>query len=434
MFLRKFLALSTLSILLTGSLFAQSGEIHRIAIVPLTLDRGAPLKVAVTERVRSKLGEPVHGKIVDPVYVFDREVIPAGTEILGKITGLRSVGKMKRVTSLLGGDFTPLHDPEITFDTLVFDDGKTLPIDTSVVSRGNLLVRFKNGQTRTYTTGTQQPVKELLHTMLWGLSPYHPQFVATGTTYKASLTEPLDFGSIVVTTRTLNGIGSQPASGSMIYARLMTPLDSKTAKAGSPVQALLSYPMYSSDHRLIFPEGSRLEGEVVSAHGPGFFAHGGELALKFTKIEPPLNIMTSASQTREIQGRLVGVEPPVDLNQLRIDDGGQAEVARTKERFLAPAFALAGAAPMLGGTPSSFGAAFAEAYGTSFFSRALGGGSLFGLPGGIAGLMVPTVGLGLGAYSVGYALYFSVLGHGKNITLPADTSIELRLDRLSPAS
>src|SRR5579862_4555795 len=101
MFLRKCLALSTLSILLAGTLFAQSDEIHRIAIVPLTLDKGSPLKVVLTERVQSKLGEPVRAKIVDPVYVFDREVIPAGTEILGTITGLRSAGKMKRVTSLL---------------------------------------------------------------------------------------------------------------------------------------------------------------------------------------------------------------------------------------------------------------------------------------------------------------------------------------------
>ncbi|HEY2384238.1 MAG TPA: hypothetical protein VGK48_23945 [Terriglobia bacterium] len=434
MFLRKCLALPALFILLTGALFAQSDGIHRIAIVPLTLDQGFPLKVVITERVQSKLGEPVHGKIADPVYAFDREVIPAGTEILGKVTGLRPAGKMKRMSSMLGGDFTPLHDPEIRFDTLVFADGKTLPIDTSVVSRGNLLVRFKNGQARTYTTGTRQPVKELLHTMLWGLSPYHPQFVATGTTYKASLKQPLDFGSVVVTTRTLNGIGSEPAAGSMIYARLTTALDSKTARAGTPVQAYLSYPMYSPEHRLIFPAGSRLEGEVVSAHRAGFLAHGGELALTFTKIEPPLNIMSSASQTRDIQGRLVGVEPPVDLNQLRINDEGQAQVARTKERFLAPAFALAGAAPMLGSTPSSFAPALAEAYGSGFFSRALGGGSLFGLPGGIAGLMVPPVGLGLGAYSVGYALYFNILGHGKNITLPADTSIELRLDRLGSAS
>jgi hypothetical protein len=430
MFLRKLFTVSVLFVFLAGTTFAQSADVHRIAIVPLTVDKGFPLKVVLTGKVRSRLNEPVHARIVDPVYAFDREVIPAGTEILGKVTGLKGVGKWKRVSSMLGGDFTPLHDAEITFDTLVFADGKQLPIQTSVVSRGNLLIRFKNGQTRTFTTGIQQPGKEMAKGMLWSLSPYHPQFLPTGATYKATVTEPLDFGSIVVGSRVLNAIGSEPSPGSIIYARLMTPIDSKKTEAGTAVQAILSYPLYSLDHRLIYPAGSRLQGEVAEVHRAGFFAHGGELALKFTKIEPPITIMTSMAQERDIQGRLVGVETPVDLSQLQISHDGMAEVPRTKQRFLAPAFAFAGAVPMLGSTSSGFGTAFAEAYGTSFFTRALGGNTGLGLPGGIAGLMNPTVGLGMGAYSVGYAIYFSILGRGKNIRLPADTSIEIHLDRL----
>lgn len=427
---RKSLALSVLSLFLTGTMFAQSTDIHRIAIVPLTVDSGAPLKVVLTDKVSSKLNEPVHGKLVDPVYAFDREVIPAGTEILGKVTGLKGAGKLKRFSAMIGGDFTPLHDAEITFDTLVFADGKRLPIQTAVVSRGNLLFRLKNGQTHTYTTSVQQPGKEMIHGILWNLSPYHPQFVPTGATYKATLTEPLDFGSIVVGSRVLNGIGSEPAPGSIMYARLMTPVDSKKSKVGTPVQAVLTYPLYSLDHRLVYPAGSRLQGEVADARRAAFFAHGGELAVKFTRIKPPLAIMTASEQAQPIQGRLIGVETPIDVNQLQINQDGLADVPRTKQRFLAPAFALAGAVPMLDGGSTSFGTAFAEAYGTNFFSRALGGGSGFGLPGGIAGLMNPTVGLGLGAYGVGYAVYFNILGRGKDINLPADTSIEIRLDRL----
>src|SRR5215472_438142 len=228
MFIRKPLVLITLFAFLAGATFAESQQLHRIAIVPLTLEQGFPLKIALTEKVRSKINEPVHGKILEPVYAFDREVIPAGTEVLGKVTALRPVGKWKRVTSMLGGDFTPLHDAEITFETLVLQDGKQISLQASAVSRGNLLVRFKNGKTRTYTNGTQQPPKELIHTMLWSLSPYHPQFVPNGATYKATLEEPLEFGNIVVGSNVLNAIGSQPDPGSVMYARLLTPLDSKT--------------------------------------------------------------------------------------------------------------------------------------------------------------------------------------------------------------
>src|SRR5215471_20440947 len=140
MFVRKPLVLITLFVFLAGATFAESQQLHRIAIVPLTLEQGFPLKIALTERVRSKLNEPVHGKILEPVYAFDREVIPAGTEILGKVSALRPAGKWKRITSMLGGDFTPLHDPEITFDTLVFADGKRIPIETSVAPEGNVVL------------------------------------------------------------------------------------------------------------------------------------------------------------------------------------------------------------------------------------------------------------------------------------------------------
>jgi hypothetical protein len=429
MSVHKFLVVAALCLCLSAIVLAQSADVRRIAILPLTVDKGFPLKVALTEKLRSKLNEPVHGKIVDPVYALDREVIPAGTEILGKVTALRPAGKWKRLSSMLGGDFTPLHDPEITFDTLVFADGKRTPIQTAVVSRGNILVRFKNGHARAYTTSARQPGNELLHSMLWSLSPIHPQFMATGTTYKATLTEAIDFGNVFYGTQTLNAIGSEPPTGSIVYARLLTAVDSKTAKPGTPVQAVLTYPLYAEKHRLIFPAGSRLQGEVSDSHAAGFLEHGGKLAIKFTRIEPPLSIMSSASQSREIQGRMTGIEPPVDLNQLRIDGEGMALVPNAKERFLAPAFALAGAAPMLSAGSPGVGAAVGEAYGSSVFSRAFGGSTGLGLPGGIAGLMVPPVGLGLGAYSVGYAVYFSILGRGKNISLPVDTSIEVRLDR-----
>jgi hypothetical protein len=266
--------------------------------------------------------------------------------------------------------------------------------------------------------------------MLWSLSPYHPQFVPLGTTYKATLMQPIEFGNAFFGTGVLNGIGSEPAPGSIIYARLTTAVDSKSTRTGSGVQAILTYPLYSADHRLIFPAGSRVEGEVAEAHAAGFMDHGGQLAVKFTKIEPPIAIMSSPLQAREIQGRMIGVEVTADLNQLRINEDGIAQVPRTKQRFLAPAFALAGAAPMLSAGSSSLGLAVGEAYGSSVFTRMLGGNSGFGLPGGIAGLMVPPVGLGLGAYGVGYALYFNILGHGKNITLPVDTSIEIRLGRI----
>ena len=127
--------------------------------------------------------------------------------------------------------------------------------------------------------------------------------------------------------------------------------------------------------------------------------------------------MSAKSQTQEIQGRLVGIDVPRDLNPLQIGENGIAQIPRSKGRFLTPAFALAGAAPLLGAGSSSFGPAIAEAYGSSAFSRMLGGGSGLGLPASVAGLMVPPVGIALGAYGAGHALYSNILGRGKTSCL-----------------
>src|SRR5262249_29196357 len=101
-----------------------------------------PLQVMLTKKLRYKIGETVRGKIVEPVYAFDREVIPSGTEVLGRITGFKKGGTWKRMSNLLGGDFTPVREPLITFDTLVLDDGAPIPILTTLQSRTDNAVRF----------------------------------------------------------------------------------------------------------------------------------------------------------------------------------------------------------------------------------------------------------------------------------------------------
>ena len=104
--------------------------------------------------------------------------------------------------------------------------------------------------------------------------------------------------------------------------------------------------MYSADQRLIFPAGSRIQGKVEAVRAARHWNHGGELSLEFVKIEPPLVVMSSMSQEREIHGRLVGVQVPLDMmNQVRIDSEGSTQIARSKQRFLAPAFATVGALP-----------------------------------------------------------------------------------------
>ena len=90
----------------------------------LIVPEGAPLRVILAEKLRFKKNQPVHGRIVEPVYAFDREVVPAGAEVSGHITGFKNAPRWMRITSMLGGNFTPLREPQLTFDTLDFEQLK----------------------------------------------------------------------------------------------------------------------------------------------------------------------------------------------------------------------------------------------------------------------------------------------------------------------
>src|SRR5437773_5808769 len=91
--------------------FAESFE--DTTIVPLTVEQGFPLQVQLTKKLRVERNGSVYATVVDPVYAFDREVIPSGTELEGKITALQKAGTWKRIFTMLAGDFTPSHKPQI---------------------------------------------------------------------------------------------------------------------------------------------------------------------------------------------------------------------------------------------------------------------------------------------------------------------------------
>src|SRR5689334_20197259 len=80
--------------------------------IPLTVPAGAPLRVYLTRRLPKKVGQPVHAKLFEPVFAFNREVLPAGAEVLGHVSRLAPVPIMQRAAAIINGDFTPLHRAE----------------------------------------------------------------------------------------------------------------------------------------------------------------------------------------------------------------------------------------------------------------------------------------------------------------------------------
>jgi hypothetical protein len=112
-------------------------------IVPLVLPAGTPLQVKIEKRIRIKgVGQQITGRVAQPVYVFNKEVIPAGSEVVGHVARLNPVNRQRRSKAVLNGDFTPLRNPEIQFDVLKLPDGKTMPIKTGIASQWGVIAPF----------------------------------------------------------------------------------------------------------------------------------------------------------------------------------------------------------------------------------------------------------------------------------------------------
>src|SRR5258708_17903787 len=83
------------------------------AQIALTVPSGAPLRVYLTSKVRKKVDAPVRAKMIEPVFAFDREVIPAGADVVGRVVRVHPVPRRQRAQAMVNGDFTPLHRAEI---------------------------------------------------------------------------------------------------------------------------------------------------------------------------------------------------------------------------------------------------------------------------------------------------------------------------------
>ena len=68
------------------SIVCAGQEVRPDPIVQLTVPAGAPLRLYLTGRVYKKAGKPAQAKVLDPVFAFDREVIPAGSLVTGQVS------------------------------------------------------------------------------------------------------------------------------------------------------------------------------------------------------------------------------------------------------------------------------------------------------------------------------------------------------------
>lgn len=442
-----------------------SGVANSDVRVPLVLSAGTPIRIAIDQRTRLEhVGQPVHGKVVETVYVFDEPVIPAGTIATGRVTHIETLSAMHKVESYANADFTPARSYAVSFDHLSLPDGTELDIQTTVSSAAPHVVHLtskpetdSDGETsktapqshiagraasaakhvvketaQDASSAAHQAASEIrapgkmqrLREFLGAQLPYRHQYINEGTRFSASLNQPIDFGAVTRTQGEIASLGSDPPANLLVHAHLLLELSSATATRGNPVVAEVTEPVYSPDHHLIIPSQTRLIGQVVEAKPARRLHRNGELRVIFEHIEIP------GSDLQRVQGSLEGIE--VDRQaRLRLDEEGGAHATESKTRYLSTGAALL--MVVAAAHPDVDHGNFSEASGDPVV-RAGAGASGFGLAGSVIGLALKSnaVSLAFSAYGASTSIYANFLSRGHDVVLPKNVPMEIGLGIVHP--
>jgi hypothetical protein len=443
--------------------------------IALTVPSGAPVRVYLTKRISKRAGAPVEAKLAEPLYAFDREVVPAGAIVRGRVSRAEAVGKWQRATAMMGGDFTPLKNAQVEFTALTLPDGRQVAMRTAESAALNSIVNLNppkkkkqkaqtqnggvlgtakqtamdkvNGQINARTRGLADIVrapnkKEKLEEFLMAKLPYHPQWVRRGTRFDAVLREPLQFGAAPLPKDALALIGSQPGADSVVRARLITALDSGSSKLGDAVEAIVVEPLFSPDHKLLLPEGTRLTGSVVVAKKARWLHRGGQLRFNFQGVVLPQEVARLRSTVAARQAIQTVAAPQAfqtvatlhaaesgGKSEIKVDEEGGVKATESKTRLIAPLISLM----IMNKSLDNDEGRHAHGGESNVGGRTLGGGSGFGMLGSLAAQSSKYVGSALGIYGMAWSVYTNVVARGGEVQFGKNAVVEIKFAARPPA-
>jgi len=414
--------------------------------IPLIVPKGTALQVVLDKEVRiQKVGQSVHGRVGEPVYAFDKLVVPVGTEVSGQITQLEGVSGGRRTLDALNADFTPPHRVQIEFDALDLSDGRHMPIHTTVTPGSGQVIQFvtaaagaekkkrikdaasekadqakeeakrqwDNAMKQVHEPGKMHKIERYAVAQL----PVHPQYIDAGTVYFAEVEQPLDFGTEPLTPVVAASLNTPPPPGSSVHVRLMTALSSATAQKGDEVEAVLSQPLFDGN-RLVLPQGSRLKGSVLQVRPARRLSRNGQLRIVFHELVLPDGI------EQKVEASLEGVQSGKGQD-VKLDSEGGAEANSPKTRYLATGISVALA------LASSHGDSDARDgdVGGNTSNRVAGGAGGFKLVGIAMGAFVHSqpLGMAMGAYGASMSVYSHFIARGRDLVFPKNTAMEVAI-------
>ena len=394
---------------------------------------GVPLHIRVTRTTHLHTGAAVAGVLTEPIYVRDRLVLPVDSPVRGTVTEYVPVSRVVRLQALLNGDVTPLHDPVVEFTSLhLIDANVDVPLNTRALIRATKLVRFVDMKKQSVVHQAIAAAQSRVHDayeaifgpnkkdhalqLIYGQLPYHPQRIWTGTQFIADLNTPAKV--MMPAEAPVSESETASLNGIIVEARLNNSLDSRTAKRGDVVSAVMTAPVFDTGHKLILPEGTEIDG-VVSASKPArSFGRNGQLRFAIRGVK---DLGQLAGRPKEnVYGTLTGAEGSAGQN-LSVDAEGNVKANPDKNRFVAPL--LLAVTAMAGEHQDSDGGGAGGIGSTTVASNG------FGVVARVIALTVASrnVATGFGAYAFAQSIYFRFLIRGHEVTFPKDTQLKVTL-------
>jgi hypothetical protein len=382
----------------------------------IVVGAGNDLRCRLEKGLRvTQSGEPITAKLVEPVYAGTTIAFPEGSTIKGHVSSISRAPR--RAGQIVRGDFTPPRIANVTFEQVILPDGNALQIHTDTTAG------ISDMQTAKYLPKSQRPgirqkmkdavkplhepnkLQRLRQAAITSL-PYHPDYLDQGTIFDATLLEP------VRTPTPLESAEIYPTLGdNYLHLRLLTALNSELIARGAAIDAAVTRPYYNSDHVLLYPAGTKVEGTVTKAVAAGWMKKNGGLLFSFHSAQMP------DGTTSEMFATVAGIEAAAGQ---RLAVGLEGDVKATTSTFarLRAPLSLVG--------PSR--AAADTTVDKTAWSRAGEGRRGFGLFGAGAAQASAATAIGFGYFGGAMNIYDAFFARGSDVELPVNTPVLLRIN------
>ncbi len=391
------------------------------------LPASTPLSIELSKHVSMKVGEPLEGRLLYPIYAQNRLVVPAGSVLQGTVVQLEP-DRSHRIHARFRGDFTPFHIPVVRFDRLVLPDGSTQTVESDSSKDGVPILRLspppgkqKGGFVAQQFAAQKQRLKELgaqftapgrgdrLVQFLYTQAPYHPERIEAGTAWTVTLDEPLTvhFDEHATDTATdTAAVSSEQAQEWRLRAYLQTTISSARQKAGDTFEALVTEPVFNADHSLAVPQGALMVGEITQTKAARSFGRQGKLRFRFRELKLPNGFV------QPVRGTLAGIDANKASNLELDSEGGVRQ--RSQNRVIVPMVLSLLASRAFDDDGSQIG------------HNALASNG-FGIVGRLVGILANSrnVAAGIGIYGAALSFYDLWLAHGHDVVFTKNTRVEV---------